>query len=123
MKQAKDVFLVDENAGVRQALVAWLAARPGGRVVGDTGDLEQALLEVAALRPDVVIIEPKRPDGLGLALVQRLASLPSHPRVIVLTSYASDWERFQAQQWGAAAYLLKDLGSGALSRELQQAVA
>jgi DNA-binding NarL/FixJ family response regulator len=116
-----DVFVVDEHAAVRQALVAWLAARPDLRVVGNTGDLEQAILQVATLRPDVVIVEPKRPDGLGLALVRRLARLPWHPRVIVLTSYASDWERHQAKQWGATAYLLKDLGSSALGRELQRA--
>jgi two-component system NarL family response regulator/two-component system response regulator DevR len=123
MQRQRDVFVVDEHAGVRQALVAWLAARPGLRVVGDTGDLEQALLQVAASHPDIIIVEPKRPDGLGLALVERLAHLPWRPRVIVLTSYASDWERYQSQQWGATAYVLKDLGSGALGRELQRAVA
>lgn len=122
MVRQKDVFVVDEHAGVRQALVAWLAARPGVRVVGNTGDLEQALVQVAVLRPDVVIVEPKRPDGLGLALIRRLTGLPWHPRIIVLTSYASDWERYQAKQWGAAAYVLKDLGANGLGRELQRAL-
>jgi DNA-binding NarL/FixJ family response regulator len=59
--------------------------------------------------PDVVLIEVKRKDGMGLELLRQVSTLPNHPKVAVLTSYPSDWEQEAASRAGAKNYLLKDI--------------
>jgi len=88
-------------------------------VVGSTGSSEEGLLQVDALSPSIVLLETKRSDGTGLETCRRIAH--SHPdtTVIVLTSYADEEERQAAFMAGAASYVLKDIGSAQLLREIQ----
>ena len=116
------VYLIDDHAAVRQALLARLCATPGLHVVGETGEAEAGLLEVKTLRPDVVIVETKRADGRGLEIVSWIAQSGLGAKVVVLTSYPSEWERWAAHRAGAALYLLKDIASPDLVRQIQSAV-
>ncbi len=69
-------------------------------------------------KPDVVLIEVKRRDGMGLEILRQLATLPHQPRIAVLTTYPSSWEQEAAQRAGAIAYLLKDIDSQELVRSI-----
>jgi two-component system response regulator DevR len=122
MAEGARVYVVDDHEGVRQALVARLRGLPGVLVVGETGRLEQALAEIRALRPDVVVVEPKRADGQGIGLIHQILCLEIGIPVIVLTSYPNEWERREAERLGAVAYLLKDLGSAALEAEIRRLI-
>ncbi len=115
------VYVVDDHSQVRQALVARLRGSAGLSVAGETGDYEQALLEVASLEPDVIVVDPKRSDGRGLELLHHLARLPKPTRLILLTSYHSGLEEWEGLRLGAAAYVLKDLGTDALEAEIRRA--
>ena len=117
------IYVADDHEPVRQALVARLSGGPGLAVIGETGDYEQTLAEVAALRPDVLVVDPKRSDGRGLELLHRLAQLPMPARLILLTSYRTDLEEWEALRLGAVAYVLKDLGTDALEAEIRRAFA
>ncbi len=112
------IFIIDDHEVVRQALTARLNAAEGMTVVGETGDAEQGLLQARALRPHVVLVETKRGDGRGLELVSLIARYGG-ARVIVLTSYPSEWERWAAYRAGAACYLLKDIGSPQLIEQIR----
>ncbi len=117
------VFIVDDHFDVRRALIPGLAAAPGIELVGATGEADEAIRQVRALRPDVVLIESKRADGRGLELISWIAQSGLPSRVVVLTSYPSEWERWACHRAGAARYLLKDIGSAALINQLQAASA
>ncbi len=79
--------------------------------------------QVRERRPDIVILETKRSDGMGLELIRQLAGLPDAPRLVVLTSYPSDWEERAARRAGASSYLLKEIDSEELIRSLDVLVA
>lgn len=115
-KQADEmaVYVVDDHDAVRWALVMALRAAPDVRVVGDAADADQALAEIAQRQPNVVLIETKRHDGRGLDLVEQIAQSAPAPRVVVLTSYPSEWEWWMAQRAGAVEYLLKDISATGL---------
>lgn len=112
------LLIIDEHRAVRQALVSRLQQTGRLEVVGSTGSAQEGLLQVEALRPNIVLLETKRSDGTGLETCRRIAR--SHPDtvVIVLTSYDDEDERQAAYMAGATRYLLKDIDSTQLMYEI-----
>jgi NarL family two-component system response regulator LiaR len=105
------VYIVEEHASVRSALAEWLSQSPDLRVAGSNADGGQAVREIERAKPDAVLLEIKRTDGKGLDILHTLASLKDRPRIIVLTSYPSEWEEHSVRRAGADGYALKDIGS------------
>ncbi len=103
------IYIVDEHERVRGALADRLGRTDAVRVVGDTRDPRVALAAARAGQAGVFLVEVKRSDGLGLDLIRQLTQLPEAPRVLVLTTYATEWEEAAARRAGAEAYLMKDL--------------
>jgi DNA-binding NarL/FixJ family response regulator len=112
------IYIVDEHPSVRLALVDRLRRAPELLVIGHTGDAHAVLADVESSKPDVVLIEVKRSDGLGLEIVRQVASLAEGPRAVVLTSYGASWEQEAAERAGASGYLLKDIDSEELIRQI-----
>jgi DNA-binding NarL/FixJ family response regulator len=112
------VLIVDDHDAVRQALETRLRSREDVEVVGCTGQCDEGLRIATECDPDVVLLETKRSDGQGLAVLEQLATDHPQIRVVVLTSYPDTQERVEAMRMGAVRYLLKEIGSDHLVREL-----
>ncbi len=79
------VLIVDDEAPARDRLTRLLSALPGLDLVGWAGDGEQALVQVAALTPDVVFLDVQMPVLSGLDVA---ASLPEPaPAVVFVTAH------------------------------------
>ena len=102
------IVLVDDDPMVRTALGMILGGDPSLRVVGEAADGQEALEVVAALSPDVVLMDIRMPRLDGLAATQELLRGERPPRVIVLTTFDTDDMVVRALQLGAAGFLLKD---------------
>src|SRR5215217_3346025 len=68
------VLVVDDHASFRAAASALLEAE-GYTVVGGAGDGDEALTQVGALRPDVVLLDVQLPGIDGFEVARRLAAL------------------------------------------------
>jgi DNA-binding NarL/FixJ family response regulator len=112
------LVIIDQHKDVRQALVSRLQQTDELEVVGSTGSSKEGLLQVEALRPNVVLLETKRSDGTGLDTCRRIARNHADTRVIVLTSYEDEEERQTAYMAGASRYILKEIDSAQLMREI-----
>ena len=112
------LLIIDEHEAVRQALISRLQQTGEVEVVGSTGSIEEGLLQVDALRPNVVLLETKRSDGMGLEMCRRIARSHSDTTVVVLTSYEDEEERQAVFMAGAARYILKDIDSAQLLCEI-----
>lgn len=113
------VVVVDDHDGFR-AMAAVLLAADGFRVVGEAATGEQALTVVAALTPDVVLLDVQLPDIDGFAVLRSLRRA-GVPAKVVLCSVrvASDYGS-RLQGCGAAGFLTKSaLTAGALRRLLR----
>ena len=113
------LYIIDEYEKVRSALAERLSQSKGLSVLGHGADCEMVMQEIDRLRPDIILIEIKRKDGMGLELTRQIASLPEAPRLIVLTSYQKIWEQQAAARAGAGTYLLKELNSEELIRNIE----
>jgi DNA-binding NarL/FixJ family response regulator len=79
---ARTVLIVDDHAAFRAAARALLEAA-GFEVVGEAADGSSALTAVAALRPDVVLLDVHLPDLDGFGVAERL---PADKPAVVFTS-------------------------------------
>lgn len=101
------VLIVDEHAVVRAGLCALLGLSSDLQVVGDVGDLAEALHVARLLRPDVVLIEICMGGGLDLASLRQLKRLEPRLHVLVLTASNDQDLPREALRAGADGYLLK----------------
>ncbi len=84
---ATTVLIVDDHAGFRG--MAWRMLEDAGfDVVGEASDGESALVAVARLNPQLVLLDIQLPDINGFAVARRLAEV-STETVVVLTSSRS----------------------------------
>jgi two-component system, NarL family, response regulator DevR len=103
------VMLVDDHAVVRRGLADLLGERPEVTVVAEAGSVKQAIAEAARVRPDVVVMDLRLPDGSGVEACREIRSQHPETRVLILTSHADQNALFAAVMAGASGYLLKDL--------------
>lgn len=100
------LLLVDDHPLFLEGLYNLLTAH-GIEVVGTARDGLEALAQVRALDPDVVLMDIQMPRCNGLDATRLIKAEYSDVRVIMLTMSAADEDLFQAIRAGASGYLLK----------------
>jgi two-component system response regulator DevR len=113
------VLIVDDHEVVREGLRSLLNRREGISVVGEAGTVGTAVEEAARLRPDVVIMDVRLPDGSGVEACREIRQENPAAKVIMLTSYADDEAVFASILAGAAGYLLKQTRGQALADAIE----
>ena len=108
------VFLVDDHEVVRRGVAEVLEEDPGIAVTGEAGTVAEALARVPAVRPDVVLVDMRLPDGDGVELCRLLRARVPGTRCLVLTSFADADAQQAAVRAGASGYLLKQVRGHAL---------
>jgi DNA-binding NarL/FixJ family response regulator len=108
------VFLVDDHEVVRRGVAEVLEDDPGITVAGEAGTVAEALARVPAVRPDVVVVDMRLPDGDGAELCRGLRHRMPDLRCLVLTSFAEQEALQAAVRAGAAGFLLKQVRGPAL---------
>jgi two-component system response regulator DevR len=108
------VFLVDDHEVVRRGVAEVLEDDPAITVAGEAGSVAEALVRVPAVRPDVVVIDMRLPDGDGAVLCRALRERMPRVRVLVLTSYSEQEALDAAVRAGASGFLLKQVRGPAL---------
>ena len=117
------VFLVDDHEVVRRGVAEVLEDDPGITVAGEAGSVAEALARVPAVRPDVVLIDMRLPDGSGADLCRELRDRVDGVRCLILTSY-SELEALEAAvRAGAAGFLLKQIRGPALASAVRTVAA
>lgn len=79
------VLIVDDHEAFRAAARALLEAG-GFDVVGESGDGDEALEAVGALRPQVVLLDIQLPGIDGFAVAAELAGRADPPAVVLISS-------------------------------------
>ena len=113
------LLLVDDHQVVLVGLRTVLHNNQGITVVGEAGSKAAAVRMAKRLKPDVVLMDVRLPDGSGVEACRDI--LASHPttRVIFLTSFADDEFALAAVLAGAQGYVLKNIDSEVLIRSIQ----
>lgn len=101
------VLLVDDQQLVRTGFAMILSVADDITVVGEAANGVQAIEQVSALNPDVVLMDVQMPVMDGIEATRRVAD---QTRVVILTTFDRDDYLFDALTAGAAGFLLKNSG-------------
>jgi two-component system LytT family response regulator len=98
------VLIVDDEPPARRRVAELLAAEPGAEVVGVAASGAEAVAAIRALRPDVVFLDVRMPDGTGLDVVRAVG-----PEAMPATVFVTAYDQYALGAFDAAAvdYLVK----------------
>jgi DNA-binding NarL/FixJ family response regulator len=106
----------------RAAARTLLASAKGFRMCGEASSGEEAIQKLAALKPDVVLMDVHMPGMDGATVTKAMLTKYPGLRIIAWTvSEASD-DLLRMMQAGCSGYILKDAGPSELQRALSAAV-
>ena len=103
----KTVVVVEDDRQLREQLLELLGTAPDIQCVGAFASGEEALKEIPALKPSVVLMDIQLPRMSGIRCVAELKRLLPELRVIMVTVYEDSDRIFKALKAGANGYLLK----------------
>jgi DNA-binding NarL/FixJ family response regulator len=102
------VALVDDQAMIRAGLARILSPTDGFEVVAECADGRQAVEELPAVSPDVILMDIRMPRLDGIAAIAQLRGTADPAPVLVLTTFGEDEVLWGAIEAGAAGFVLKD---------------
>ena len=108
------ILVADDHEVVRIGLSSLLDAQDGFSVVGGARSGREAVQLARRLRPDVVVMDIRMPDGSGIDACRTITTELEGMPVIMLTSHAESEALFDAIDAGASGYVLKRVGSSEL---------
>jgi DNA-binding NarL/FixJ family response regulator len=103
------VLVVDDQAPFRAAAKAVVGMTPGFEVVGEARSGEEALAQVAALAPRLVLMDINMEGMNGIEATRRICAEHPEVRVVLLSTYDEDDLPADARSCGALAYVHKEL--------------
>ena len=112
------LLLVDDHEVVRVGLRTVLHNNQGIAVVGEAASKAAAVRAVKRLKPDIVLMDVRLPDGSGVEASREILARHPTTRLIFLTSYANDDSSLAAVRAGAHGYVIKNIDSALLVRSI-----
>ncbi|MCL7381213.1 MULTISPECIES: response regulator transcription factor [unclassified Streptomyces] len=109
------VLIVDDQVMVREGFSVLLNAMPDIEVIGEAVNGREAVSQVAALHPDVVLMDIRMPELNGIEATREIVAADADAKVLVLTTFDLDEYVYQALRAGASGFLLKDASARQLA--------
>ncbi len=115
MSEKIRILVADDHPLFREGVVNSLGAEPDFEVVGQAGDIDEAVNTAVRLHPDLVLLDITMPgEGCGIAAAARISEQVPGIRIVMLTVSENQDNVMAALKAGAHGYVLK----GVSSREL-----
>jgi two-component system response regulator NreC len=112
------IVLADDHTLVRDGLRRVIEAEADFKVVGEAANAAATIAEVAAQRPDILLLDVSMPGGGGIAALDEIRKASPATRILVLTMHEDPAYLRVALVSGASGFLLKH----AAGRELVTAI-
>ncbi len=102
------LLLVDDQEIIRQGIKSLLESQSDFEVVGEAGNGQQAISQVEALHPDMVLMDVRMPIMDGIAATKAIIQQFPQVKILILTTFDDDEYISEGMKFGAKGYLLKD---------------
>ena len=117
------VFILEDDAEMRESLLARLGTDSGVMSVGAVGTVADARESLSSTRADVLLFDLQLPDGNAVELIaEQHANNPDIP-ILVISVFGDEDRVIGAIEAGARGYLLKDDAGEDLVDAIRRAVA
>jgi DNA-binding NarL/FixJ family response regulator len=115
------VFIVDDQDSARTGLRLRIGLEDDLTVIGEAADADTALSRIAALRPDVVVMDVAMPGVDGISATTELKARMPAVAVVMLSLHDDPQTREAAAEAGAVAFVCKQEPDGVLLAALRRA--
>ncbi|MFK7804670.1 MAG: response regulator [Anaerolineae bacterium] len=119
--KALRVLMIDDHPVVRKGIRSLISNYDEVEVVGEANDAAEGLHQLKKLQPDVVLLDIRLPDRLGLELLPEIKAIDPTVKVLVLTSFDDEEYVTEALKAGAQGYILKNSTDDSLVHSIQAA--
>jgi two-component system NarL family response regulator len=102
------VVIADDHPVVREGLEALVNSQQDMNVVGEAANGKQAVQQFLLQCPDILLLDLRMPEMSGIEAIHAILEKAPKAKIIVLSTYNTDEDIYQALKAGAKAYLLKD---------------
>jgi len=117
------LLIVDDHKVVRLGLHTLLSRHNGIEVVGEAGTSSAAVELTARLKPDMVLMDVRLPDGNGFEACRQIRRVQPDTRVLFLTSFADEEIVLESIDAGGDGYLLKEIDEENLVQAIRNVAA
>jgi DNA-binding NarL/FixJ family response regulator len=116
------LLVADDHEVIRTGLKSLLAGS-GIEIVAEAATGKETLKLTSQVKPDVVLLDIRMPDGDGLATLEKLRAKSPDVRVVMLSTYDNPTYIARAVALGACDYVLKGSTREAMVATIQAAAA
>ena len=117
------VLIVDDSEMVRTGLRTLLATEATLEVVGEAANVAAGVEASVRLKPNVVLMDIRLPDGTGIEACRQIRKRSPDSRVLIVTSVIDDSVVDDAIRAGAHGYLLKEIDGRGLVNAVRDVAA
>ena len=114
-----EILLVEDHEVVRIGLRTVLSQHPGLHIVGEVATCEEARQEAIKLRPKIVLMDLRLPDGSGVDACRDILESCPDTQILFWTSYRDEDSMLEAILAGASGYLLKEVSTDRLMQAIE----
>jgi len=114
------IMIAEDQAMVRQALVALLGLEPDIEVVAQAARGDEAVAMVAKHQPDVAVLDIEMPGGTGIEVARQLHQDNFAGQVVIVTTFGRPGYLRAAMAAGASGFLLKDSPAAQLAEAIRR---
>jgi two-component system, NarL family, response regulator DesR len=117
------IMIAEDQAMVRQALVALLGLEPDIEVVAQAATGDEALAMAVKHQPDVAVLDIEMPGPSGIDVARQLRQNGFGGQVVIVTTFGRPGYLRAAMAAGASGFLLKDAPAVQLAQAIRRVVA
>ena len=118
-----NVIIVEDDHSTRARLCDAIAAQPNMKVGAAFDRVLPALLWLESNKPDLLLTDLGLPDGNGVDIIKRCATLYPGCNILVITMFGDEKNVMSSVEAGAAGYILKDSNHFDVSRAMLELLA
>ena len=117
------ILIVDDSEMVRTGLRTLLGTEPAFEIAGEAANVAAGIEASARLKPDVVLLDIRLPDGSGIEACRQILKRSPDSRVLIVTSVIDETIVDDAIRAGAHGYLLKEIDGRGLVNAVRDVAA
>jgi DNA-binding NarL/FixJ family response regulator len=102
------ILLVDDHKLLREVWASVLSSDSRFKIIGSTGDPDEALQLTKSKSPDVILLDINLPGTTGFHLSKELQKVSPYSKVLAVTMYALPAYAKKMMQTGASGYVTKN---------------
>lgn len=119
----KRIIIIEDNTDIREGFAAVITASGKYEVVQHYDNCEQAIRNLGADRPDLILMDIDLPGMSGIEGTSKIKRQCPECVVLIITVFEDSEKVFQSLCAGAGGYIVKNSNIGDLVRSIDEALA